>query len=336
MRESIDHTVPIAIDPSQILIGEGPPEFMRERAAVMYDMTPLHAPHNSGVYRTQNWFAGGLMFVSIKQDPSAVGRSRAQAENGAGLVFIHRYVYGGIRGVMGDLNIDRDPDQVYLMDQERRVNCLQFANAVHGVFIPKDRIGYHPDRHAPFIRFSNHRVLGALLNQAFCRVFQDILAHDQINLVALDRLLACLKTALQTDPRDGDVRRQARDALADLIRTYVERNLDHPDLSSTLILKNFGVSRASLFRMFERDGGVRNFIKQRRVFRAVLDIAGTPNVRGAISSAAERWGFSSNSSFNRAVRDQFGMPPGALVGLPLRELRYQNLTKKFYEFTQQA
>ncbi len=295
---------------------------MRERTSLMYDMTPIHSDRNTGVYRSKNWYFDRVMFVRAKNEASVIGRSKAQAEAGAGLVFVHRYFEAGIRGLLGDLSIDRDPGQMYLMDQSRQVYCIQFPNEVQGVFIPKDLIGYDPDRHAPFIRFSDNRVQGALLYRTFDRVFRNVSRRDEVDPAALNQLLACIKTSLSSDRRDGDVRRQAREAMADMIRAYVDRNLAHFDISSATILRNFGLSRASLFRMFEGDGGFRRFVNRRRVHRAVLDISRSAKQRGAVSEAAERWGFSSDSNFNRAVKDEFGFSPGSLVDFPKQDFEF--------------
>jgi len=317
----ISDTLPeFSIRPAQILTGEGPAEFMRERASIMYDMTPIHSHRNTGIYTTKNWYFDHFMFAHVKNEASVVGRSKAQAETGAGLVFLHRYFDGGIRGVMDDTSIDRDPGQMYMIDQARRVDCIQFPNQVHGVFIPKNLIGYDSGQHPAFIRFSDNRVLGALLYRSFDRVFGDVQLHGTVDLATLNQLVACIKMSLGSDRRDGDVRRQAREALADMIRAYVDRNLTHLDLSAATILKNFGLSRASLFRMFEPDGGFRRFVNRRRLHRAVLDIAQKPGKRGSISEAAERWGFSSDSNFNRSVKDEFGVSPGALVDFPIHNL----------------
>lgn len=293
---------------------------MRERTSLMYDMTPIHSDRNTGVYRSKNWYFDRFMFVRAKNEASVIGRSKAQAEAGAGLVFLHRYFGGGIRGLMGDLSIDRDPGQMYLMDQSRQVDCIQFPNEVQGVFIPKDLIGYDPDRHAPFIRFSDNRVQGALLYRVFDRVLHEVSLRDTVDPAAMSQLLACVRTSLRSERRDGDVRRQAREAMADMIRAYVDRNLAHLDISAATILRNFGLSRASLFRMFERDGGFRRFVNRRRVHRAVLDISQRARQRGSISEAAERWGFSSDSNFNRSVKDEFGVSPGALVDFTKHDL----------------
>lgn len=278
----------------------------------MYDMTPIHSHRNTGVYKTKNWYFDRFMFVSAKNEASIIGRSKAQAEAGAGLVFLHRYFDGEIRGVMGDLSIDRDPGEMYLMDQERRVDCIQFPNRVQGVFLPKKLIGYDPDRHASFIRFSDNRAQGILLYRAFDRAFRNVSMRDSVDPEALNQLLACLKTSLGADRRDGDIRRQARDAMADMIRAYVDRNLTQLNLSASTVLRNFGLSRASLYRMFEDDDGFRRFVNRRRDHQRGRSAVGA-RTRGQFQSRGEEpfWGRAS-------IIDQFSEPR---VGFYLRGTR---------------
>ncbi len=307
---------------------------MREKTSAMYDMTPLQSPLNSGLYQSKSWFHDRVMFIQSKNDVVAAGRSKAQAENGARLVFLHRYVSGHIRGVMGDLSIDRDPGEIYLIDQARRVRCIQYPTIVQGVFLPKEMIGYDESAHAPFVRFGLRPTIGPVIYDAFERVLDQVCRDDVLDTEAFERLISCLKLAIGTDQRSGDVRRHAREAMATLIRKFVEENLHQPSLSSTSILKNFGVSRASLFRMFERDGGVRSFIQKRRLNRAVFDLSQQPATRGAIGAAAYRWGFSSDATFNRAVRNAFGAPPGELVRTSRTESRFADAGTDILAFTQ--
>ena len=72
--------------------------------------------------------------------------------------------------------------------------------------------------------------------------------------------------------------------------------------------------------MFEDRGGVRQFISDRRLLRAEVDISEGPLLRGEIARAAEQWGFSSAANFNRAIRREFGVTPGSLINLPDEEV----------------
>ena len=66
--------------------------------------------------------------------------------------------------------------------------------------------------------------------------------------------------------------------------------------------------------MFEADGGVRRYIQDRRLQVAIWDLADGGIKRGRLTHVSEKWGFSSNANFNRAVKLAFTMPPGALFG----------------------
>ena len=298
---------------------EVPSPHVRDTPSLLFDVTPLTSPNNSGFHRNRSWYAETCTFTHFEADAFAVSRTKAQVANGEHLVFVHRYVDGYLRGRIGDLNIDREPGYIYLLDQASMVECVQRPATMQTVIIPKAALGFHPDRHPPLVKISAEIGIGRVINTLFDLVFDGLLESNSIEYDTFDQLLACLKLGLDEPPTKGDIRAKARQAMRVAISQHVEQNLDHWDLSVDTILNNFGVSRASLYRIFDDRGGVRQFISDRRLLRAVLDIAKGPMRRGAISDVAERWGFSSGANFNRAVRREFGVAPGSLINLPEEE-----------------
>lgn len=298
---------------------EVPSAHVRDTPSVLFDITPLTSPGNSGIHRTRNWYAEQCIFTHFDADAFAVARTKSQIENGEHLVFVHRYLDGYLRGRIGDLNIDREPGNIYILDQASAVECVQRPATMQTIFIPKAALGFHPDRHPPLVTLSVEIGIGKVLNSLFDQVFDGLLEKDAIEYDTFNQLIACLQLGLGEQPTHGDIRAQARRAMRGAISQHVEQNLDSWDLSVDTILKSFGVSRASLYRLFDDRGGVRQFISDRRLLRAVLDIAKGPLQRGAISDVAERWGFSSGPNFNRAVRREFGVAPGSLINLPEKE-----------------
>lgn len=311
-------------------------EFMRAKTSVMYDMTPIQSPDASGIYKSKNWYFDQCMITQSENDPMVVGRSKAQAEAGAGLVFFHRYLRGGVRGVAGMTNIDREPGQMYLFDQASMVSCIQLKVKAQGIYFPKSLLGYHPDKHAPIVRFSEYGAIGVLLFQQFDLLMQRLNQSDTVDKAHFENLKATIKIVLGTDNQHGDVRRRARNAMAGLIREHIEQHLDQSDLTTSKLLNTFGVSRASLFRMFEADGGVRHFVQKRRLYRAVLDLARNAGSRGAVTAAADRWGFSSGSNFNRAVKQTFGVAPGSLVDISNREIHDLSAADDIHAFVRRT
>ncbi|MEL7113396.1 MAG: hypothetical protein AAGK93_10740, partial [Pseudomonadota bacterium] len=74
------------------------------------------------------------------------------------------------------------------------------------------------------------------------------------------------------------------------------------------------LSRATLYRMFEPLGGVRNYLMYRRAVAALFDLAEAKAERGSVLRVCERWNFSPPANFNRSIQRLFGNSPRALIG----------------------
>jgi len=188
-----------------------------------------------------------------------------------------------------------------------------FGVELEYIYLPKIDIGFHSDRHVCDQQIDPQPGIGQLVHSAMDDVFASALAHNGfMSEAAIDELCACLKIALGAHPQREDVRVHARTALFKLICRHIEENLGDPELTPKTLLRDFGVSRASLFRMFEPAGGVRNYIMERRAVRAVLDMSVHAEERGMMRRLSERWGFSSQPNFNRKIEHMFGASPGGL------------------------
>ena len=292
---------------------EGPVEQLYDLHAERFDVRPLSMEHNVGRADAKLWLGESCGFVAIEDDAALVRRSRKQADHASETMFLTRWVGSAIRGLVDDQTLDYDPRGVFLMDNGVAVSMVQSRNRHEGIEIPKSLLGYDPDQHATLICLSRSPVLKDVLNADLDHIFEGLNGRNVLDRNRVQRVLATVKVAIGSEHQDGDIRRRARDGVADLICRFIEHRLDDPNLSTGLILKNFGVSRASLYRMFEAKGGVRQYISERRVIRAVMELGARPVVRGEISAVAEKWGFASIQRFNRSVRRQFGVAPSALV-----------------------
>lgn len=96
------------------------------------------------------------------------------------------------------------------------------------------------------------------------------------------------------------------------IRRYLARRDDPAELDVAGLCRRFGLSRASLYRLFEPDGGLVRHVRQLRLRRAFAALAAPPPRRRSILEVALRHGFGSESGFIRAFRREFGVTPGEL------------------------
>lgn len=91
-------------------------------------------------------------------------------------------------------------------------------------------------------------------------------------------------------------------------KRHIERQLASPTLSPAAIGAAAGISRGTLYRLFEPLGGVAHYVLARRLARcreALLD----PAERRRIADIAYAHGFVSEAHFSRAFRRRYGQSP---------------------------
>ena len=93
------------------------------------------------------------------------------------------------------------------------------------------------------------------------------------------------------------------------ITRFIEANLASRELGIEKITRTFGLSRASLYRLFEPVGGVACYIRTRRLARARKELTAPGLQDRRIGPIAYRAGFQSIPAFNRAFRDAYGETP---------------------------
>lgn len=92
------------------------------------------------------------------------------------------------------------------------------------------------------------------------------------------------------------------------VRRVVAKYLRSPALDAGLLCREVGLSRSGLYRLLEDEGGVSRYIQRRRLAAAYSTLADTTNTR-SITEIALDLCFSNPSTFSRAFRREFGIPP---------------------------
>ena len=99
---------------------------------------------------------------------------------------------------------------------------------------------------------------------------------------------------------------------------FIEVHLAEPDLNTAHLCAALGLSRATVYRLFEPYGGVACHIRERRLVRIHEAIVGSKQ-HLPLARLAEDHGFKSATQFSRAFREHFGHSPSeaAAIGLAL-------------------
>lgn len=101
----------------------------------------------------------------------------------------------------------------------------------------------------------------------------------------------------------------AKESLARRIRAYIERNLHREALTPELIVRELAISRSQLYRQFEAFGGVRHYVRRRRLRQSLLAICNPLQSGQRIADIAYEKGFSDEAHFSRLFREAFGLSP---------------------------
>ena len=296
----------VALDKAhEVLCAEG----YRERLLSLYETTPLRFDTNRPFATATYCYSDRCFFGVERSGPKITRATKRHVQDLDQFVSIERMLSGHEYGYL-----DREPGWITVSSRTAAYEYVSTETSGQYLYTSKDMIGFDPDRHKGSIQIFPDSTIGKLIFAAMDEVFDPIVGEDlHLREAVLDEFFACLKIALGTNPRREDVRTHARSALYKLICRHIEENLSDPLLNVDSILSDFGVSRASLYRMFEPVGGVRNYIMERRAVRAVLDIAALEPERGLMRRISERWGFSSQPNFNRTIQRLFGASPGSLL-----------------------
>ena len=279
----------------------------------MLECTPLQTSQNIGKYDANTWYTDKAILLQNETDAFAMDHSRRHVSDTSHLILLRRMLSGHLWGRVGDTSTIYSPGPIHVQDQEMRYGGLQDRAVFQSAFIFKSALGFHPSRHLRSGQINPESVAGQCLVVAWEALFDQLWSNDTyVDAELFDRFLACVQIALGAPAEREDVRMHARNALYEVICRYIENNLGDYELAVPHLLHKFGVSRASLYRMFEDAGGVRNYIRQRRATRALLDVSRQPDQRGIIRAVAEQWGFSSAPNFNRIIRELYGYSPGAM------------------------
>lgn len=298
----------------------GPIDLWMYACASFFGIAPTDKNDADKEFSMASWFVDPITIIHSKYPGMVSQHSNWHIEETGNLIHVHRYASGRVSFETAGLPVECETGAIALLDFSRSFTSVNTNNDSHSIFVPHSAIGYTPSDtlHAPV--YSAESMMGRLIGREMDNLLNQLkngaraIAPDDVK-----RLLGCVAVGMSPDTAQQSARAYARDSLKRSIQTFIEDRLTDLDLSVTTVLHSFGVSRASLYRMFEAEDGVRNYINRRRLYRAVTNLAENPLRRGQIHNVAEHWGFSSDASFNRMVRREFGVAPGSLFAAPINK-----------------
>lgn len=226
-------------------------------------------------------------------------------------IIMQLYVQGGYEGVAGQRPMRVQPGDICLFDLAQTLDTRASAFENVTMVIPRPKLAaYLPNLEALHgLVIPGSEVAGALIGrhlQALLDVAPSMMQAECEMAVeaSIGLITACLRAELQRAEQGtgsaGEADRLIR------IKQHIEARLGDPDLSGESILRQFGLSRSVLYRLFGPHGGVEAYIRSRRLHRAFFDLT-APAARA--KDVAGRWQLGSEASFHRAFKAAYGITP---------------------------
>ena len=205
------------------------------------------------------------------------------------------------------------PGTMYFVDSAQPVEFRQSGSHSISIFLPRSRVqaAVGDPRLIPVV-LQARTGIGAVL-QSHMRM---ILTHaaqmtPEQRVVVVSACVEMALTTLQT-ARDGTAdARQFVGGFYQAARTLIERDCVDPQLDPASLAAALGCSRATLYRLFAREGeSIAALIWNARLTRARRMIAAPGFAGHSLADIAFLAGFTDQTGFNRMFKRNFGVTPG--------------------------
>lgn len=203
-----------------------------------------------------------------------------------------------------------EPGAIHICDSRFQCHTIE-PISMYALAVPFELVGHDPGRHGRHVSFPIDRPAGRALASTMIALFDALnQATASEGRLLEGMLVGMLQAALSGKWRDETAQAGLPAARAVAMKAFLVDHLEDVDLGLGRLCRDFNVSRATIYRAFEADGGVDRFIQEQRLDRVLTHLASTDRTRGYIARAARRWNFHDPGSFNRSFRRRYGCSPG--------------------------
>ena len=243
-------------------------------------------------------------------------RTRSElAKASDGVVTLRAHLRGTSDAEIGGEHVRMTPGQMTLYDLDRELEAVNHDIYAFNVTIPHSVLEFDPGRDQAAYSIDRNTAAGRTLLLNLYELF--VTVESGLTEVAAEKtemfidLLRGLVLDARPDERTLDARRIGTRTAAERLITV---SLTDPGLGAASLQNCLGVSRPTLYRLFEDTGGVRRFIQQRRAQAARDELMASSRRRGLIAEVSHKYCFADQAHFTRVFKAQFGFAPSDLVG----------------------
>lgn len=269
-------------------------------------------------FSSETLHLSGALFIESKTSGMRYDRTEEHVARGIDHFQIAMYLAGGAEFVARDRTFLQGAGDVSIIDMThpsltREIQGPDGVTHVISMVMPRLLLTpLMPEGPTPVVRVLRRDTpFGCLLGDYILalRARAAELTHRESQ--AAVQSLAMLGATAFDDLQDGShpTETLSQDALRSRIKLHIDENLGAASLGIESLCRTFGLSRAGLYRLFAPQSPA-GYIQQRRLHRAFAMLLAPAFRAWRILDIALECQFSSDATFIRAFRRQFGISPG--------------------------
>lgn len=279
-----------------------------------------HQVHQGFIGKVDRYSVNHLVYLESLTEAHAFGRSIARISKDTLDFFCFYFI---MEGELGSIDGLFKPNAPYHAPTGRCILALDMAQMfwsyrpacrMQAFFIPRPLIES---------KFTDAETLHGRILPDNTPITHLIFNHlsaliDEIKHLSLQdaetAITTCIELILVAFGKNSKLSGNARAAIRAVMLTqakrYIEAHLEDETLCSETLIHQLGLPRATLYRLFEHEGGVDAYIRHSRLRQAAFDLIKHPHIR--VSEVAYSVGFKNPADFTRSFKRSFELSPSEL------------------------
>lgn len=281
----------------------------------MAPLTDVALPDDRGFHdHLRGYHLGSAVIVRRRSSARILTRTRALARlDGVDAVHVALQLSGTFQGDFDGREIGGGPGAIRMLDMGRPFCVTESDGEVIELSLARERLDAATGRRdAHGLIFPDGNAISRLLVahlEGLARAAPELTSNEAEAAADAARALVAGLIGGRTD-LDPAQHGPVEGRLFAIARRYIDAQLDSRDLTPSAVGAHLGVSRRTLYRLFDGRHGVAGYIQQRRLDRAFNAIAQHAPPAASLAEIAYAHGFQSEAHFSRAFRARFDMRPG--------------------------
>lgn len=261
---------------------------------------------------TSTWRAGNLMFMHAHTSPTHYRRTHRHVRSGQpGCVMLKLLLQGGHNSVIDNRHhFHARVGNITVQNWQQPFTTATSASEMLSVMVPRDllRASSLMNGSAPVTIWCADSTEYLLLKSSLVsmRAQLEIATVEQASVLAAG-FIGLLDGLLLND-RELLRHKYTDDTRLNLMKQYLNEHIQDPRLGPERLIAFFHCSRATLYRLFQPDGGVAAYIQKQRLQQCLYELSRMQHGHhGLLDALAVTWGFRTAGSFARQFKKHFGI-----------------------------